>query len=201
MSRTLFSCQGGHVALPPRELVLVHRLDGGNLIVAPPREVWERSELEPGELTLWSFLVAAAGRAMLDELPQLDGGCINYWEAGNWALNDDAEPKGPKRARDARRVHLHLLGRSRTAADASWRWGEAPRFPDFSRRHAWAAGFERLNAEECQRIVARIEELLHSRYGVALARRPGWIACPVCAYPTPLRGAEVVCPECADAGS
>ena len=33
---------------------------------------------------------------MIDVLPQLAGGCINYWEAGNWALNDEAEPKGAR---------------------------------------------------------------------------------------------------------
>ncbi len=61
---------------------------------------WERSELTPAELTQFAFLVSAAGRAMLDVLSQLEGGCINYWEAGNWALNDDAEPKGRKVGRN-----------------------------------------------------------------------------------------------------
>jgi hypothetical protein len=37
---------------------------------------------------LWSFLVTAAGKAMLDVLPQLQGGCINYFDAGNWQLHD-----------------------------------------------------------------------------------------------------------------
>ncbi|MGZ5446485.1 MAG: hypothetical protein ACXWLY_31685 [Thermoanaerobaculia bacterium] len=78
---TLFTSSGGSIVLP--ELVLVDREDGGNLIVEPPRDVWERSELTAEELTLWSFLIAATGRAMLDVLPQLEGGCINYWEAGN----------------------------------------------------------------------------------------------------------------------
>ena len=76
MSLTLLSCDGGDVVLPDKNLVLVSRNDGGNLIVNPPRAVWERSELTPRELTQWAMLVAAAGRAMLDKLPLLEGGCI-----------------------------------------------------------------------------------------------------------------------------
>jgi hypothetical protein len=155
------------------DLVLVSREDGGHLCVNPPREVWERGELDAGELTLWSFLVAATGKAMLAALPQLEGGCINYWEAGNWALHDQAEPKGPKTAREHRRVHLHLFGRSRSATDPSWRWGEAPRFPDFAERHAWAAGFERLNEEECGRIAEGIDAFLRSDYGLKITVSDG----------------------------
>jgi hypothetical protein len=163
VSRTLFECSGGRLVLP--EMVLVDRGDGGHLCVNPPRDVWERGELAPRELTLWSFLVAATGKAMLEALPQLEGGCINYWEAGNWALNDEAEPRGPKTPRDHRRVHLHLFGRSRHATHPSWRWGEAPRFPDFAGRIAWASGFEPLSAAECRDIVERTEALLRSEYG------------------------------------
>jgi hypothetical protein len=77
-SRGLFTCAGGVVMLPDDQLVFVDRRDGGHLIVNPPRVVWERGELTAEELTRWSFLVAATGNAMLDVLPQLDGGCINY---------------------------------------------------------------------------------------------------------------------------
>ena len=150
----LFTCAGGSVVLP--DLVLIDREDGGHLVIDPPRPVWERSELTPSELTLWSLLVAATGKAMLDELPQLEGGCINYWEAGNWALNDLAEPRGPKSPRDHRRVHMHLFGRSPRASHPAWAWGEAPKFPSFAERHQWAAGFRKLNAPECARIVAAL---------------------------------------------
>ena len=103
MSLILFRCDGGDLVLPSRASLLVSRENGGNLVVNPPRPVWERSELTPDELTQFAFLVSAAGRAMIDVLPQLDGGCINYWEAGNWALNDEAEPAGRKnRARASR---------------------------------------------------------------------------------------------------
>jgi GNAT superfamily N-acetyltransferase len=154
----LFQGDGGTVVLPG--LVLVSRLDGGHLVVNPPREVWERSELTRVELAEWSVLVAAAGRAMIDVLPQLAGGCVNYWEAGNWALHDAAQPRGPKDPRVHRRVHLHLLGRSRHATHESWQWGEAPRFPRFADRHVWAHGFEPLSSEECEAIVARLLDLL-----------------------------------------
>ena len=140
MSRALFRSDGGTLVLPDAASVLCSRLDGGNLQVLPPRPVWERNELTADELTQWSFLVAAAGAAMLDALPQLEDGCINYWEAGNWALHDAADPVGPKLACDYRRMHLHLLGRSRTATHPSWRWGESPRFPEFAERHTWSAG-------------------------------------------------------------
>lgn len=192
MTRTLFVCSGGQVVLPDTRLVLVDRADGGNLLVNPPREVWERSELTAAELTAWSFLVAATGRAMIDALPQLNGGCVNYWEAGNWALNDDAAPRGRKRAREHRRVHLHLLGRAPEAAGRAYRWGEAPMFPDFADRHAWAAAHDRLTADECTRVVARAEELLREKYGVTDGRPSA--ACPDCAYPTAGSGR---CDECA----
>ena len=150
----LFTCAGGSVALPSPPLI--DRRDGGHLVVTPAREVWERSELDRIELAAWSELVAATGRAMLDVLPQLDGGCVNYWEAGNWSIHDDAEPRGSKSVRDRRRVHLHVFGRSRTASDESWAWGEAPRFPPFAGREAWAARFSPLDAVECARLAERI---------------------------------------------
>jgi hypothetical protein len=156
----LLTTDGGAVVLPDPKLVLVDRRDGGNLIVNPPRDVWERSQLTKGELIAWSLLVAATGRAMLDVLPQLEGGCINYWEAGNWALNEQADPKGPKTGPEHRRVHLHLLGRSRFSRDASLQWGEAPKFPDYRDRHAWAEGRELLAEDECRAIIARTRELL-----------------------------------------
>jgi diadenosine tetraphosphate (Ap4A) HIT family hydrolase len=194
----LFTCEGGHILLPDRTLVLVSREDGGNLIVIPPREVWERSELTPAELTRWSFLVAATGKAMLDVLPQLEGGCINYWEAGNWALNDGAEPVGPKTAQGFRKVHIHLLGRSRTASSPSWKWGEAPKFPDFAERHVWAQKFERLTAEECLNILTRVETILKSRYEMTADQLAPWSQCSVCRYPTPLEQGQSqnVCAEC-----
>jgi phosphonatase-like hydrolase len=167
VSQILFSCDGGTVVLPDRRLTLVDRADGGHLIVNPARDVWERRDLTRNELANWSALVAATAAAMLDTLPQLAGGCINYWEAGNWALNDEADPPGAKDPVMHRRVHLHLLGRSRTAADADWQWGEAPRFPRFRDRHAWAARFAPLTLEECDAIVARVAIHLHDRYGLA----------------------------------
>ena len=184
MGITLLECEGGRLRLPDRRLVLVDRADGGNLVVMPPRPVWERSELSPGELTLFSFLVAAAGAAMLDTLPQLSGGCVNYWEAGNWSLHDDAAPRGKKRAREHRSVHLHLLGRSPDARHPSWRWGEAPKFPDFVDRHEWAAGFARLTPSECAPVVARAEALLSQRYGIDARHVAGGTPCPTCSYPT-----------------
>jgi hypothetical protein len=183
MSITLFSCDGGEVLLPDRVLVLVSRTDGGNLIVKPPRDVWERGELTFQELTMWAALVAATGRAMLEVLPQLRGGCINYWEAGNWALHVDAEPQGPKSPAEHRKVHLHVLGRSRTATDPSWRWGEAPKFPNFAERHSWAARFKRLTGTECRAIVERLGLVLRERYEFEDGRMRPWALCPACGYP------------------
>ena len=135
---------------------------------------------------------------MLDVLPQLEGGCINYWDAGNWALNDGAEPEGPKTAREHRKVHLHLLGRSRTAVDPSWRWGEAPKFPDYVDRYCWASEFERLSAEECLNIVAQAEALLKASYGMDASHIAPWFKCHACGYPSPIEhGREQgVCAEC-----
>ncbi|HEY7410730.1 MAG TPA: hypothetical protein VII13_08320 [Vicinamibacteria bacterium] len=190
----LFSCAGGRLARPAPGQALIGREDGGALIVTPAREVWERSELTPAELVLWSFLVAAAGRAMLDALPQLESGCLNYWEAGNWALNDEAPPRGPKAVRAHRRVHLHLLGRSRSAADPSWRWGEAPRFPDFGARQAWTSGHARLEPRECRAVVERTEAALLTRYGLRRDQVEPWSDCVGCAYPTPAPDSR--CAEC-----
>ena len=166
--RVLFRNAGGSVVLPPS--LLIDRADGGHLCVLPARAVWERSELDARELTAFSFLVAAFARGMIDALPQLRGGCVNYWEAGNWSLHPDAEPRGPKRARRNRRVHLHLIGRSPRAAHPSWQWGEAPGFPAFHQRQAWSAGFAPLLPEECAAIAERGEQILTERYGQP--RRP-----------------------------
>ena len=162
MSLTLYSCAGGALICPGT--VLCDRQDGGHLIVNPPRPVWERSELAPLELAHWSLLVAATGRAMLETLPSLRGGCINYWEAGNWALNDLAEPHGPKSVQSHRRVHLHVFGRSRQASHPDWRWGESPRFPDYAASKSWAAGFAPLTASECDAVVENVRTLLEGPF-------------------------------------
>ncbi len=197
MALTLFQCAGGVIVLPDAKLVLVSREDGGNLIVNPPREVWERGELTAEELVQWSFLVAAAGAAMLQTLPQLENGCINYWEAGNWALNTDAEPRGVKKSGPLhRKVHLHLLGRSRDAQSPSHAWGEAPRFSSFAERQAWAAKHLRLTPEESCKIMNRAESLLREKYGVSsIAPRA---ACSRCGYPVPsaMRDDLGKCTEC-----
>jgi hypothetical protein len=177
----LYACAGGTIVLPQPDLVLVDREDGGNLVINPPRAVWERGELDAGELTAWSHLVGATGTAMLRTLPQLDGGCINYWEAGNWALNEAANPPGPKTAPAFRSVHLHLLGRSRFARSPDWAWGEAPRFPEFSNRFAWAAGNRRLSAAECVAVVDQTRTLLVERYAM---EAPPMRICPSCGYPS-----------------
>jgi hypothetical protein len=194
LSKIIFKCKGGTVALPSLNLVLVPREAGGNLIVNPPREVWERSELTRDELTQWSYLVAATGRAMLDALPQLKDGCINYWEAGNWALNIDADPAGEQKTGPRhRRVHLHLLGRNPRAEHPDFRWGEAPRFSDYDNRFTWAAKFERLTADECEQIVQRTEELLRSKYGMGeIAARD---ICSSCKYPMLIEEPNI-CAEC-----
>lgn len=197
MSRRLLHCAGGDLVLPAEGAALVSSEDGGNLVVEPPRVVWERSELDPAELTLWAFLVAAAGRAMLDTLPQLESGCINYWEAGNWALNDAAPPPGPKTPRLHRRVHLHLLGRSRSSRNPNCRWGESPRFPDFAERDTWARNHRRLSAAECSGIVARTVALLQERYRLAAGQVAASPACRTCAYPAPAEDlANGSCAEC-----
>ena len=199
MSKTLLRCPGGTLVLPSAELLLATRHDGGNLVVHPPRAVWERSELTADELARFSFLVAAAGRAMLDTLPQLADGCINYWEAGNWALNDAAEPPGRKRPRDFRRMHLHLLGRSPDSTNPNWAWGESPRFPAFADRHTWSRGFERLEAGECDAIVTRAEALLAERYGARQREVAPWTRCAACRYPMPVEPGlpQALCEECA----
>jgi diadenosine tetraphosphate (Ap4A) HIT family hydrolase len=162
MAKILYKGTEGTVVVP-RGLFL-DRSDGGHLIVNPPREVWECSELTAEELVRWSFLVAAAGRAMIDALPQLEGGCVNYFEAGNWALNDAAPPPGPKKAREHRSMHIHIFGRSRNAEHPSWRWGEAPRLPLYKDRKDFSAAFRPLDAKECAAVARRLKSLLGARY-------------------------------------
>jgi hypothetical protein len=182
----------------PDELVLVDRADGGALVVLPPREVWDRSELSSVELCSWSLLVAATAKAMLEALPQLQSGCINYWEAGNWSLNDQASPVGFKSPRDHRRVHLHLLGRCPLATSSSWKWGEAPRFPDFADRHIWAADHKRLNPDECRSIVSLLESILRETYNFQTDQIKPWSICLSCGYPVPTEEtqASAFCSEC-----
>jgi hypothetical protein len=189
MAITLLQGAGGSVVLPNRGAALVSREDGGNLIVNPPHEIWERSELTPQELAAWGALVAATGRAMIDTLPQLAGGCVNYWEAGNWSLNEAAEPRGIKNAPEHRRVHMHLLGRGPRAKHPAWRWGEAPKFPDYQARLEWAKDFERLTAEECEQIVEAAKNRLIARGEMKtfLSSR-----CGQCGYPA----WNAICEEC-----
>ena len=198
MSLTLLATTGGQLVLPERSSLLVSAPDGGNLVVLPPRPVWERSELSPEELARWGWLVAACGHAMLEVLPQLEGGCLNYWEAGNWALNDAAGPVGRKRARDHRSMHLHLLGRSPNSTDPAWRWGESPRFPDYAERHLWAATHERLAPVHCRAIVAAADALLRERYAFADGDIGAHAGCERCGYPFAIAdgSATAGCAEC-----
>jgi hypothetical protein len=185
MAIPIFACVGGTLVLPDASLLLVSRENGGNLVVNPPVPVWERSELTREQLMYWSFLVAAAGRAMLESLPQLEGGCINYWEAGNWALNEQAEPVGRRKtAKEFRKVHLHLLGRSRMSQDPSWKWGESPIFPRFHERDSWSVKYKRLTVNECCQIVERAEFLLKNNYGLSSDEISGRWVCEQCGYPT-----------------
>ena len=161
--KIIYRGAGGTVVLP--KSVFLDRADGGHLIINPPKEVWEASELSPLDLAHWCFLYGAIGRAMIDVLPQLDGGCVNYFEAGNWALGDGAPPKGKKkRAQDYRRVHMHVFGRSPNAKHPSWRWGEAPRLPDYKDRQKWMQDFEPLTAKECGAIIKQAKDILRRRY-------------------------------------
>ncbi len=162
MAKVLYKGPEGTVVVPSG--LFLDRSDGGHLVVNPPRDVWECSELRADELARWSFLVAAAGRAMIDALPQLKGGCVNYFEAGNWALNDAAPPRGPKTAPDHRSMHMHIFGRSRGARHPSWRWGEAPGLPLYKDRKAFTAAFRPLNAKECAGVARRLKGLLAGRY-------------------------------------
>ena len=181
------------MTLPDPAALLLDRQDGGDLCLLPPRDVWERGELSPDELTAFAFLVAATGHAMLEALPQLNGGGINYWEAGNWALNDDADPPGHNTAREHRRMHLHLLGRSPSGR----RWGESPAFPDYANRLTWAADFRRLTTFECGGIVAQTQARLETYYGVLAGECSPWAACRVCGYPAPIDSqVDTLCAEC-----
>jgi hypothetical protein len=195
MPLTVFSSVGGTIVLPEAAALLCDRADGGNLVVNPPRPVWERSELSPEELWGFSALVAAAGRAMIDALPQLDGGCVNYWEAGNWALNDDAPPAGRKRADAHRAMHLHLLGRSPACLNPDWAWGESPVFPRYAERGNFPAR-KRLDPAEVAAVLARAEAALVGKYRFADADIARRAACRSCGYPfTPPQGET--CPQCA----
>lgn len=158
------TCDGGTLLIP--HVTLCDRADGGHLVVNPPRDVWERSELSARELMRWSFLVAATGEAMLAVLPQLEGGCVNYWGAGNWALNDLAEPVGAKEVKQSRRVHLHIFGRSKDAKNADWRWGESPKFPDFVDSGKWASQFNPLRDDEFENVKARVAKSMQEKYAL-----------------------------------
>lgn len=184
----LYACAGGFIELPAPASLLADRAEGGHLLANPPRIVWERSALNAAELTAWAHLVAATGEAMLAVLPQLEGGCINYWEAGNWALNDKAEPPGPKTATQHRKMHLHLLGRSMSSANPDYAWGESPRFPAFADRLTWSKGKQRLTAEECAAIVARADAILDAKF--SMAQRSAIVRCSKCGHPTPANPAH-----------
>lgn len=156
MSTVLFTCAGGDVSLPT--LRMCDREEGGHLVVHPPQPVWERHALPPHTLAAWSLLVAATGQAMLACLPCLQGGCLNYWEAGNWALHPDAPPQGPKTPQIHRRVHHHVLGRCPTAQRPGWRWGEAPVFAHHDQAQAHSDRCQPLNDAECAAVRAHLQQ-------------------------------------------
>ena len=197
MSRLLLRTTGGTVTLPDPTTIMIDRANGGQLVVHPPRRVWDRTALDAAEHAAWNALVSATARAMLEVLPQLDGGCLNYWDAGNWALNEAAAPAGAKRGREHRVLHLHLVGRSPHSADASWQWGEAPYFPPFADRFAWASGKAPLTASECAAVVDRARDVLVERYAVTPADITAAALCGGCGYPTPGLPPEGRCDECA----
>jgi len=196
MSHVLYRGPGGTVTLPDPKTIMIDRRDGGQLVVHPPRRVWDRTALDVAELTQWNFLVAAAAGAMLDTLPQLRDGCINYWDAGNWALNEAAAPAGAKTGPGHRVLHLHLIGRSPHSTDPSWAWGESPFYPHYRDRFAWSEGKAPLTAGECGVLVTRLHHLLFDRYGVDAA---GAAVCGRCRYPAPAGDldAQSACPGCA----
>ncbi len=195
MSHVLFRGLGGAVTLPDPQTIMIDRRDGGQLVVHPPRRVWDRTALDAAALTQWNFLVAAAAGAMLDTLPQLRDGCVNYWDAGNWALNRAAAPAGAKSGPAHRVLHLHLVGRSLRSTDPSWAWGESPYFPSFSDRFAWSAGKAPFTPAESGLLVARLTHLLLDRYGIDAA---GSHVCARCHYPTPAEDLDAnrACPDC-----
>lgn len=197
MSQVLMRGRGGSVSLPDPATIMLDRADGGQLVIHPPRRVWDRTALTRDELVAWDLLVAATARAMLDELPQLDGGCINYWDAGNWALNTAADPPGAKRGHAARVLHLHLCGRNPHSQDPAWQWGESPFFPPFAERFAWSRGKQPLTAHECAAIASRAVAVLRDVYLEPDAQGIDLGACDTCGYPAP--HADLVsgaCPTC-----
>jgi len=164
MQRLLVTA-GGALCVPRHPMI--DRKDGGNLWVMPPRDIWDRSELTADELTQWSYLIAASGRAMLDVLPQLKDGVINYWEAGNWSLNDKSEPRGVKKTGPQhKKVHMHLIGRSPNSTDPGWAWGEAPFYPSFKEHQSWWEHKENLTREEQKAVACRASEILIEKYNV-----------------------------------
>lgn len=202
MSPILLRAAGGDLCLPDPRTIMIDRQDGGQLVVNPPRRVWERTALDLSELIAWNLLVAATGRAMLDCLPQLQGGCVNYWDAGNWALNDAADPPGPKTGPTHRVLHQHVIGRSPRSGDPDWRWGESPFFPAFADRFAWSQGKTPLTPEECAAIVRRVREVLATAYDVPDADVHDGTTCGACGYPAPaaLCDASRRCATCVAAG-
>jgi hypothetical protein len=183
--RVLLQASGGTVCLPDPATIMIDRADGGQLVVNPPRRVWDRTALTPAELVAWSALVAATARGMLECLPQLEGGCVNYWDAGNWALNDAADPVGPKAGPEHRFLHQHVIGRSRHSSDPDWRWGESPFFPAFADRVAWSRGKSPLTPAECAAVVAQARAVLSATYAVPLAALAPGATCASCGYPAP----------------
>jgi hypothetical protein len=201
MSHVLVRATGGTVSLPDPATIMIDRVDGGQLVLHPPRRVWDRTALTRDELIAWHLLIAATARAMLETLPQLEGGCLNYWDAGNWALNPAADPPGAKTAPVSRVLHQHLCGRSPGSTDPSWTWGESPFFPRYADRRAWSAGKKALTPEECAAIVARAVEVLRTTYDDSVAQGIDSRACTACTYPAPaddLR--DGMCPGCRGGG-
>lgn len=198
MSHVLMRGRGGRVCLPDPATTMIDRANGGQLVLYPVRQVWDRTALTREELIAWHLLIAATARAMLDT-PQLAGGCLNYWDAGNWALNAHADPPGPKAPHRARVLHQHLCGRSPHSTDGAWQWGEAPFFPAYVERLAWSAGKAPFTPAECVTIVEVTRTVLRDVYAEPAAQGISSTVCGSCGYPTPAEDLDPAtgrCPDC-----
>jgi hypothetical protein len=92
-----------------------------------------------------------------------------------------------------------LIGRSINAKSSDWRWGEAPLFPRYADRTAWAAAHERLTPGEARAIVGAIRSILLDKYEFAPTAIDQNFICGSCSYPVAGDGDDGVslCQECA----
>jgi len=124
----------------------VSREDGGHLIIAPKRQVEDRTKLTTLQAKELMKLTMVTGEAIRTVLASsgIDLGRINYQDNGNW------RPE----------LHIHLYGRAKSAVTQPY--GTPLKFPATKEEFDAQTALEPLHKDEAAAIGEEIKRLLNT---------------------------------------